>query len=269
MKIIEVNDLTVFSKDGTTQVLRDVNFNINEKEFLGILGPSGCGKSTLLKVMSGLEKPSYGEILFKGALVEEPTKDIAIVFQHSALLPWKSILENVRLPVEARGFDLEKSRAISMKFIKKVGLKGFENSFPRDISEGMRHAASLARALAMDPDVILMDEPFSSLDAFGADKLRKLTLQIWKSLKAHASTFVLVTHSVEEAVFMCDRILVMSHRPGKIIKDIKIDIPRPRERYARGKKFFRYCDNIKALMAPKQRAKNGHQNDKNNNNRGK
>ncbi len=269
MKIIEVNDLTVFSRDGTAQVLRDVNFSINEKEFLGIIGPSGCGKSTLLKVMSGLEKPSYGEILFKGVPVEEPTKDIAIVFQHSALLPWKSVLENVRLPLEARGLGLEKSRSIAIKFIKKVGLKGFENSFPREISEGMRHTASLARALAMDPDVILMDEPFSSLDAFGADKLKKLTLQIWKSLRARASTFVLVTHSVEEAVFMCDRILVMSHRPGKIIRDIRIDIPRPRERYARGKKFFRYCDTIKALMSPKYRVKNGHQNNKNNNNRGK
>ncbi len=269
MKIIEVNDLTVFSKDGTTKVLRDVNFGINEKEFLGIVGPSGCGKSTLLKVMSGLEKPSYGEVLFKGNLVEEPIGDISIVFQHSALLPWKSVLENVRLPVEARGFDLKKSRSIAMEFIKKVGLKGFENSFPREISEGMRHAASLARALAIDPDVILMDEPFSSLDAFGADKLRKLTLDIWKSLRARASTFILVTHSVEEAVFMCDRVLVMSHRPGKIIKEINIDIPRPREKYARGRKFFNYCDTITALMAPSHRAKNARQINKNNNNRRK
>ena len=133
----------------------------------------------------------------------------------------------------------------------------------------MRHAASLARALAMDPNVILMDEPFSSLDAFGADKLRKLTLGIWKSLKARASTFVLVTHSVEEAVFMCDRILVMSHRPGKIIKEIEIDLPRQRKKYARGRKFFNYCDTITALMAPSRRAKNVRQTGKNNNKRWK
>jgi len=251
MAIIEVKK--VGKLFDSNEILKNVTFDVNEGEFLGILGPSGCGKSALLRIIAGLETPSYGEILFRGEHLEEPSPDIAILFQNYALLPWKTILENVELPLEAHDIDPEKSRATAMRFVSKVGLKGFENSYPREVSGGMKQATAIARALAIDPDVTLMDEPFSSLDAFSADKLRKLTLDIWKNMKAKASTFILVTNSVEEAVFMCDRILIMSNRPGRILKEIDIKFPRPRDEYARSRNFFSYCDNIKEMMNPKFR----------------
>ncbi len=262
MKIIEVKDVDKRPENADIWVLKGVTFDVYEGEFLGIVGPSGCGKSTLLRAMSGLEKPTYGEVLFRGEPVEEPVKEIAMVFQHSALLPWKSLLDNIELPLEARGIEPGKSREIAGKFVEKMGLGGFENSYPREVSEGMRHTTALTRALAIDPEVILLDQPFSSLDAFSAEKLRKLTLDLWKNRKAHTNTFVLVSHSVEEAVSMCDRVLVMSHRPGRVVKELVIDIPRPREEHFRDKEFFGYCDIIKEMMNPK--FKPGGRDEKNN-----
>ncbi|MFH0890054.1 MAG: ABC transporter ATP-binding protein [Candidatus Aenigmatarchaeota archaeon] len=260
MRVIEVDNVSVIPENSKHAVIRDVTFGVNSGEFLGIVGPSGCGKSTLLRIMAGVERPTYGEVLFNGQQFTEPQKEIAIVFQHSALLPWKTMLQNIELPLEARGMDADTARGIALKFVKKVGLVGYENSYPRETSEGIRHTTSLARALAVNPIVVLMDQPFSSLDAFSADRLRRLTLDIWKASENKTSTFVLVTHSVEEAVSMCDRILVMSHMPGHILKEIKIDMTRPREDHMRDEKFFAYCDEIKEMMNPKfhLNPKNGH-----------
>ncbi len=251
MKIIEVKDVGKRPENTDIWVLKDVTLDVYEGEFLGIVGPSGCGKSTLLRIISGLEKPTYGEVLFRGEPVEEPIREIAMVFQHSALLPWKSLLDNIELPLEARGIKPDESRVIARNFVEKMGLGGFENSYPREVSEGMRHTTALTRALAIDPEVILLDQPFSSLDAFSAEKLRKLTFDLWKNRKTQTNTFVLVSHSVEEAVSMCDRILVMSHMPGRVVKELVIDIPRPREEHFRDKEFFEYCDIIKEMMNPK------------------
>ncbi len=251
MKVLKVNGVSVIPESSNNAVIRDVTFSVNSGEFLGIVGPSGCGKSTLLRIMAGVEKPTYGEVLFNGQPFTEPQKEIAIVFQHSALLPWKNVLQNIELPLEARGLDPKAAREIALKFVERVGLTGYEDAYPRETSEGMRHTTSLARALAVDPAVILMDQPFSSLDAFSADRLRKLTLDIWKGSESKTNSFVLVTHSVEEAVSMCDRILVMSQRPGHILKEIVIDIARPREDHMRDAKFFAYCDEIKSMMNPK------------------
>ncbi len=263
MKIIEVKDVGKRPENADVWVLKGVTFDVYEGEFLGIVGPSGCGKSTLLRTISGLEKPTYGEVFFRGELVDVSVKEIAMVFQHSALLPWKTLLDNIELPLEARGIESGSSREIAGKFVEKMGLGGSENAYPREVSEGMRHTTALARALAIDPEIILLDQPFSSLDTFSAEKLRKLTLDLWKNRKTRTNTFVLVSHSVEEAVSMCDRILVMSHRPGKVVKELIIDIPRPREGHFRDKEFFEYCDIIKEMMNPRFKLNN--RDEKNNN----
>lgn len=234
-------------------VLKGVSFDVKEKEFLCIVGPSGCGKSVLLRLISGLDKPSQGKIFFKHEMIEGPVMDTAMVFQNFGLLPWKTVLENVELALEARGYaerySKEKMRIKAMKYAEMVGLKGFEDSYPREISGGMKQCVGIARALAVDPEVVLMDEPFSTLDAITAEKLRKLVLDVWRNQRTKAGTFVMVTHQVEEAVIMGDRVLVMSHRPGTIIGEVKINIGRPRTEHLRHKEFFKACDEIKSLMA--------------------
>ncbi|MFH1105958.1 MAG: ABC transporter ATP-binding protein [Candidatus Aenigmatarchaeota archaeon] len=234
-------------------VLKDVSFDIDEKEFLCIVGPSGCGKSVLLRMITGLDTPTQGKIFFRHELVKEPLMNAAMVFQTFGLLPWKTVLENIELALEARGYterySKEKTRAKAMKYAEMVGLKGFEDSYPREISGGMKQCVGIARALAVDPEIVLMDEPFSTLDAITADKLRKLVLDVWHNQRTKTSTFVMVTHQVEEAVIMGDRVLVMSHRPGSIIGEVKIKIGRPRTAHLRHKEFFKACDEIKSLMA--------------------
>jgi NitT/TauT family transport system ATP-binding protein len=250
MSVIEVEKVkkTFASDKAEILVLDDVNFNVGKDEFLCIVGPSGCGKSTLLRMMAGLEKPDSGRILFKGQPITAPSPKVAMVFQLFGLLPWKTALENVMVPLEVIGIAKQNRLHVAEEYLRMVGLDGFENTYPHDLSGGMKQRVGIARALALKPDVLLMDEPFSSLDELTAKTLRELVLEIWRDPTLPINTFVMVSHNVEEAVFMADRIVVMSPRPGKVIGEVKIDIPRPRSEYLRDKQYFAHVDEVVGLL---------------------
>jgi NitT/TauT family transport system ATP-binding protein len=256
MSVIEVEKVKKsFASDKTAiLVIDDVSFNVGKDEFLCIVGPSGCGKSTLLRMMAGLEKPDSGRILFKGQTITAPSPKVAMVFQLFGLLPWKTALENVEVPLEVLGIDKQKRVHVAEEYLRMVGLEGFENTYPHDLSGGMKQRVGIARALALNPDVLLMDEPFSSLDELTAKTLRELVLNIWRNPILPTNSFVMVSHNVEEAVFMADRVVVMSPRPGKVIGEIEIDIPRPRFEYLRHKQYFHYVDEVVGLL---ERGKTG------------
>jgi NitT/TauT family transport system ATP-binding protein len=250
VSVIEIEKVKKsFMSDKTTiLVLDDVNFNVGKDEFLCIVGPSGCGKSTLLRMMAGLEKPDSGRLLFKGQVIAAPSPKVAMVFQLFGLLPWKTALENVEVPLEVLGIAKQNRAHVAEEYLRLVGLEGFENTYPHDLSGGMKQRVGIARALALKPDVLLMDEPFSSLDELTAKTLRELVLEIWRDPTLPTNTFIMVSHNVEEAVFMADRIVVMSPRPGKVIGEITIDLPRPRSEYLRDNQYFRYVDEVVSLL---------------------
>lgn len=229
-------------------VLENVSFSVGKDEFVCIVGPSGCGKSTLLRIIAGLEKADSGRVLFNGQPITQPTPKITMVFQLFGLLPWKTALENVEVPLEVLGLPKQNRLHIAQEYLQMVGLQGFENTYPHDLSGGMKQRVGIARALALKPEVLLMDEPFSSLDELTAKTLRELVLNIWRNPALPTNTFVMVSHNVEEAVFMADRVIVMSPRPGKIVGEAKIDIPRPRSQYLREKRYFGYVDEVVELL---------------------
>jgi len=248
MGILDVQSVSKsFTKDRTgIEVLHDVSFSVDE-EFVCIVGPSGCGKSTLLRMIAGLENVDSGQILLKGEPVTRPTPKIVMVFQLFGLLPWKTALENVMLPLEVTGLDRETRRARGLENLHDVELDGFENTYPHDLSGGMKQRVGIARALALQPDVLLMDEPFSSLDELTAKTLREMVLRIWRSPDP-PNTFVMVSHNVEEAVLMADRVLVMSSRPGRLIGEVQVDIPRPRIEHCRGDPYYSSVDEVVGLL---------------------
>ncbi|MDI6826539.1 MAG: ABC transporter ATP-binding protein [Candidatus Aenigmarchaeota archaeon] len=249
MALLEVKNVTKsFMNEKKILVLDNISFEANEDEFLAIVGPSGCGKSTLLRIIAGLETPDFGKILFHGKPLLAPTLKITMVFQHFGLLPWKTLLENIELPLEIQGLGPKERRERAMRFVKDVGLEDFIDVYPHGLSGGMKQRVGIARALALEPEILLMDEPFSSLDALTAEVLRKEVLDIWNDKTNITNTFIMVTHSIEEAVFMADRVIVLSARPGKIIGDVEVEIPRPRMKHERDKKFFRIVDKIKTLI---------------------
>lgn len=250
MSVLEIKNLTkTFPLDKSKiTVLDDVSFNVGTDEFVCIVGPSGCGKSTLLRIVAGLEKHDAGDVLFHGESITAPMPKITMIFQLFGLLPWKTALENIEVPLEVLGLKKEDRAKEARKHLKMVGLEGFEDCYPHDLSGGMKQRVGIARALALHPEVLLMDEPFSSLDELTAKTLRSLVLDIWRAPSLPTNTFVMVSHNVEEAVFMADRIIVMSPRPGRVVGDVKIDIPRPRERYLRDKSYFEYVDEVLDLL---------------------
>ncbi len=229
MLVVEVRDVSKSFQMGVEELLalKGVSFTVGE-EFLCLLGPSGCGKSTLLRLIAGLDKPSSGSVFFQGQPVNGPSLEMGFIFQTFALLPWKSVLENVEMGLIALGLAREDRRAKAEKYVRDVGLEGFEDRYPKELSGGMKQRVGVARALALEPEVLLMDEPFSSLDALTADALRAEMLHIWQSPDLPTNTFIMVTHNVQEAVFMADRIILLSPRPGTVIGDFKVEIPRPR-----------------------------------------
>jgi NitT/TauT family transport system ATP-binding protein len=211
-------------------VLDDINLTLADGEIVGLLGRSGSGKSTLLRLISGLARPTAGSVMYQGHSVTGPAPGIAMVFQSFALFPWLTVLENVQLGLEALGLPEADIRRRALAGIDLIGLDGYESAYPRELSGGMRQRVGFARALVVHPNILLMDEPFSALDVLTAETLRTDFLDLWIEGKLPIKGVILVTHNIEEAVLMCDRILVFSKSPGHIIEEIKVDLPQPRNR---------------------------------------
>jgi NitT/TauT family transport system ATP-binding protein len=211
------------TRTGDVHALDNVSLDVREGEFICILGPSGCGKTTLLWSMAGLHTLSSGEIRLGNEPIVKPHPEIAMIFQDANLLPWRTLEKNVELPFEIKRQPPNQERI--RKLLNRVGLTGFENKFPRELSGGMQQRASIVRSLAVDPSVLLMDEPFGALDAFTRDEMNLLIQEIWMET---GKTIAFVTHSITEAIFLADRVAVMSARPGRIVEIYDIDIPRPR-----------------------------------------
>jgi len=205
--------------------IKDVNLNIKAGEFLTIVGPSGCGKSTLLDIIAGLSKPTSGEIYIDDKIITGPALDRGIVLQGYALFPWRTVRHNVEFGLEIKGIKKKDRREISSRFIKLVGLEGFEDRYPYELSGGMRQRVAIARALAYDPEVLLMDEPFAAIDAQTREVMQDELLRIWEETN---KTIIFVTHSIEEAVGLADRVAIMSANPGYIKEIVDVDLPRPR-----------------------------------------
>jgi NitT/TauT family transport system ATP-binding protein len=215
---------------GELLVLEGVDLTIREGEIVGLLGRSGSGKSTLLRLIAGLARPAGGSVSYLGNAVAGPAPGIAMVFQGFALFPWLDVLENVQIGLEALGLPEAEIRRRSLAAIDMIGLDGFESAYPRELSGGMRQRVGFARALVVNPNILLMDEPFSALDVLTAETLRSDFLDLWSDGQLVIKGVILVTHNIEEAVLMCDRVLVFSTNPGRIVSEIKIELPQPRDR---------------------------------------
>jgi NitT/TauT family transport system ATP-binding protein len=226
------------------QALDGVSLAVNEGEFLAIVGPSGCGKSTLLRLLSGLEKPGSGEVRLRGEPLTAPRREIGFVFQRSNLMPWRTVLRNISLPLEVAQVNGEGSTVRAASWVSLVGLDGFQDAYPGQLSGGMRQRVALARALIHEPSLLLLDEPFGSLDALTRERMNSELLRIW-SLRRPA--VVMVTHSISEAVLLADRVLVMSPRPGHIRAEFEVPFSRPRELSLTGEpEFTRFTRSVRA-----------------------
>ncbi len=248
--ILKVQNVTkVFPSIPPVTACENVSFEVTNDEYLCIVGPSGCGKSTLLRIIAGLDSATSGAVLYHGEPITKPTPRITMIFQQFGLLPWKTALENVEIPLEVAGVEKVARHEIAMRYLGMVELEGFENVYPHDLSGGMKQRVGIARALALQPEVLLMDEPFSALDELTADNLRKLMLEIWHDPSLPTNTFIMVSHNVEEAVMLSDRIVVMSPRPGRVVEDMAVDVPRPRTDYLRDSSYFKAVDKVLEVLA--------------------
>ena len=232
--------------------LEDVNLAVAEGEFVSLLGPSGCGKSTLLRIIVGLQLPSGGEVLYRGVRLKGVNPYASIVFQTFALFPWLNVLENVEVALKARGIPSKMRTARALDLLDRVGLDGFETAYPRELSGGMRQKVGFARALAMEPQLLCLDEPFSALDVLSAEALRGELLELWTSGRLVAKALLMVTHSIEEAVLMSDRIVVMEKDPGRIVGDLRITLDHPRIR--KDPNFVDLVDRVYGILAGQTQA---------------
>jgi len=226
--LVRVSNLekTYTSRDGhNIQALKDVNLEIAEREFVSIVGPSGCGKTTLLKILSGVLQGSAGEVYVAGQRLRGPTREIGVVFQAPVLLPWRTALQNILVPVEIQKRNESESRARARQLIEMVGLSGFEDKYPSELSGGMQQRVGICRALIHDPSFLLMDEPFGALDAMTRESMNEELQRIWSRSR---KTVLFITHSIPEAVYLADRVAVMAPRPGRVVDVIDVDLPRPR-----------------------------------------
>lgn len=215
------------SESGQVEALRNINLEVFDKEFLCFIGPSGCGKTTLLRIVAGLDQPTSGEVLLEGKTIKSPDPERGMVFQEYSLFPWRTIIDNIAFGLEMKGESKEKRHRIALKYLKLIGLEAFERSYPYELSGGMRQRVAIARALANDPKVLLMDEPFGSVDAQTRNFLQGELLRIWCETR---KTVLFITHSIDEAVYLADRVVVLSARPGQIREIIEVDLERPRLR---------------------------------------
>jgi NitT/TauT family transport system ATP-binding protein len=211
---------------GPVRALANFDIDVEDGEFLSIVGPSGCGKSTFLNILLGLIKPDSGDVLIHGKKISGPGTDRAMVFQEFGLLPWRTAQNNIELGLELKKVPAQKRRAVAGRLIDLVGLSGFEGHYPHELSGGMKQRVGLARALATDPEVLLMDEPFAALDAQTRDLMQAELLRVWREAR---KTVLFVTHQIDEAIYLSDRVMVMSKRPGRAKKIFAIPLPRPRE----------------------------------------
>jgi NitT/TauT family transport system ATP-binding protein len=234
------------SGESRKPVLDNVSLSLKAGEIVALLGRSGCGKSTLLRIISGLIRPTEGAVTISGQPVTGPAEDVAMVFQSFALFPWLNVLDNVEIGPRASGVPLEETRQRALKAIDTIGLDGFESAYPKELSGGMRQRVGFARALVMQPKILLMDEPFSALDVLTAETLRTDLLDLWQEGRIPIKSMLMVTHNIEEAVLMSDRILVLSSNPGRIAAEIPVTIPHPRDRL--DPDFRALVDRIYALM---------------------
>ncbi len=214
------------NKSGGLRALENLDFEIARQKFVCVLGPSGSGKSTLLRILAGLLPPTQGQVQFEGTPLQGPSRRVGLVFQDPNLMPWRTVIENILLPLEIQGLPRETARAQALDLIELVGLTGFENWLPRALSGGMAQRVAIARALIYDPDVLLLDEPFGALDALTRERMASELLRIWV---ANRKTVLMVTHSIPEAVYLADRIIVLTARPGQICLDMAVELPRPRD----------------------------------------
>lgn len=247
--ILEIIDVRKSFRTGDRQellVLDKVHLRVYEGEIIAILGKSGSGKSTLLRIIAGLVRASSGNIFYRGQPVLAPAKGISMVFQTFALLPWLTVLQNVEIGLEAIGVPRDERRERALKAIDMIGLDGFESALPKELSGGMRQRVGFARALVVNPDVLLMDEPFSALDVLTADNLKSDLIDLWQSKKTGLNAIIFVTHSIEEAIMIADRILVFNSNPGSIRADLKVTLPFPRSEL--DPRFRNHVDRMYTLM---------------------
>jgi NitT/TauT family transport system ATP-binding protein len=226
--ILQVKHLSTIFPDGNSglHALDDLSFSVNPEQFVCVLGPSGCDKTTLLRVLAGLLPPTHGEVLFGNASSKTPHHGVGMVFQKANLMPWRTVLDNILLPLEIQHVPRQAAMEKARVMLELVGLTGFEASLPRDLSGGMAQRVAIARALVHEPDLLLLDEPFGSLDALTRERMGNELTRIWQ---ARRKTVIMVTHSISESLFLADRVLVLSHRPGRLCLDLTVDLPRPRD----------------------------------------
>ncbi|MGC8716071.1 MAG: ABC transporter ATP-binding protein [Thermoplasmata archaeon] len=249
MSLLEVRNLSKsYGVNGKKVIaFQNISFSLERREFISIVGPSGCGKSTLLRILIGLEDATEGEILYEGKPLKVVKPRFSMVFQSPSLFPWLTVQENVEIVLEPLGYEYEEREKIAKKYISVVGLDGFENAYPKELSGGMKQRVGLARALAVDPEVLLMDEPFSSLDSLTAEALREEVLLLWADPSLPPDSIILVTHNIDEAVLMSDRILILTPRPGRLIEDHKVQLSRPRNK--KDPEFYKEVDYVVSVLS--------------------
>ena len=228
MKLLELNDVTVSfqSPDGSRMTaLRDISLSVEQGELVALVGPSGCGKSTALNVLAGQVRPVSGQVRLAGEPVKGVSPSVGYISQADTLLPWRTVLDNVALAMELRGVEKRERREAARGLMARMGLSGFEDNYPRELSGGMKKRAAIARVLAVDPAILMMDEPFGPLDALTKEKLQDEILALWEST---GCTILYVTHDLTEAITLADRVVLMSARPGRVVREYPIDLPRPR-----------------------------------------
>lgn len=248
MTLLEVNNVSKLVKSGDKNitVFENLSFEVERGEFAVLIGPSGCGKSTLLRMITGLESPDSGGVYFEGRQVTKPNKSISLVFQSFALLPWLTVFENVSLGLEAARLPKPFIKDKVEKYLDKVGLGGYENAYPKELSGGMKQRVGFVRALVMDPELLCMDEPFSSVDPLTATNLRDELILLWSDKNFPLNSIVMVTHNMEEAVYLADKIIVLKDRPTRVVETVKVDLPRPRD--TKSKEFNDYTEKLYGLL---------------------
>jgi NitT/TauT family transport system ATP-binding protein len=226
--ILTVQGLSAVFSDGNSdlQALKEIDFLVDRQQFVCVLGPSGCGKSTLLRILGGLLAPTSGQVIFDQAPLTGPRRDVGFVFQNANLMPWRTVVENIALPLELQEITHNGTQPKIQDLIHLIGLEGFEDWLPRDLSGGMAQRVAIARALVHDPEVLLLDEPFGALDALTREKMGFELLNMWRTRR---KTIIMVTHAIPEAIFLADRVIVLSARPGQVCLDLEIQLPRPRQ----------------------------------------